>query len=99
MRQLTSVSATYLVGSPSWLHFRLVLTFTDVGQQSIIEVDVTTGERTTLLTDDVPFAEIWSIAWTTDDRRLVFVLSGFQNPDYTPPPATLYVYSPAALRT
>lgn len=65
------------------------------GGPSIIQVNLRTGQQTTLLT--VHVGGIDAIAWTRDGRHLVFTLSDFVCYDCAPTPGPishLYVYTP-----
>jgi WD40 repeat protein len=60
---------------------------------TIWQLDVTTGERTAILT--IPDGEICALSWTPDGKQLIFAqcrLAGIAQS----PPARLYLYTPPA---
>lgn len=80
----------------AWQHgSRPTLTVVGFLADRIEQVDIATGAETTLFEQHE--AGLFGIAWTPDDRHLVFTLERDGEPLFTPPPDQLYVYTPPAL--
>jgi len=79
----SSTSLAWQHGSPP------TLTFVGFPGDHLQQIDVTTGAQATLFkTDEIG---LFSIAWTPDDRHLVFGFGRGGEPLVTPPPDQLYL--------
>ncbi|MGZ3665248.1 MAG: WD40 repeat domain-containing protein, partial [Ktedonobacterales bacterium] len=68
------------------------VTVADSNGRGIVQQNMVTGQRVTLLTEQVGY--ICGLAWTPDNSRLVFVLCGPSSIEINGPPAVLYTYTP-----
>ena len=84
----------YPDGGPTtfaWSHSPARLTVVTADYRSVVQLMPPSSVRSTLFTQDA--GDLCPLAWTPDDRSLIFVLCRRDNLDREVPPAQLYVYS------